>query len=105
MSVNRLAQLEEMLKEDPQDSFLRYAVAVEYAAAGNSSEAISRIESLITDQPDYLGAYYKLGQLYEQNAQHEKALDVYRRGAVVAKAQGNTKTLGELNTAIMLLED
>lgn len=105
MSNNRLAQLEEMLKAEPNDSFLRYAAAVEYAVAGNTTEAIARIESLLNDQPDYLGAYYKLGQLHEAVGAHGKALDVYRRGAVVAKAQNNTKTLGEINTAILLLED
>jgi len=43
--------------------------------------------------------------LYEQITENEKALEVYRRGAVLAKNQGNTKTLGEINTAIVLLED
>ena len=103
--MSRLDQLLVMLNEEPQDAFLRYAVAIEYASAGNLQEGISRIESLITDLPEYLGAYYQLGQLYEQIAETEKALDVYRRGAVVAKKQNNTKTLGELNTAILLLED
>lgn len=105
MNVSRLDQLQQMLNEEPGDSFLRYAVAVEYAVAGNLTEAITRIEALIADKPDYLGAYYKLGQLHEQNSSPEKAIDVYRRGADVAKKQGNTKTLGEINTAILLLED
>jgi tetratricopeptide (TPR) repeat protein len=101
----RLEQLLEMLKAEPQDAFLRYAVALEYEVAGNLSEAIARIEALINDQPDYLGAYYKLGQLHEQQREIEKALDVYHRGAAIAKQQNNTKTLGEINTAILLLED
>lgn len=102
---SRLDQLLVMLHDEPHDAFLRYAVAVEYAASENYPEAISRIESLISELPEYLGAYYKLGQLYEQISQNEKAIDVYRRGAEVAKKQGNTKTLGELNTAILILED
>lgn len=102
---SRLEQLLVMLSQEPHDEFLRYAVAVEYSAAGNITEAISRIESLIADKPDYLGAFYKLGQLHELNGSIEKALDVYRRGVEVAKKQGNTKTLGELNTAIMLLDE
>jgi Tfp pilus assembly protein PilF len=102
---SRLEQLLTMLQEEPNDLFLRYAVAVEYAAAGNHPEAVARIEQLIAEHPDYLGAYYKLGQLYEQVRDDAKALDVYRRGATVAKKQGNTKTLGELNTAILILED
>lgn len=103
--MSRLDQLLVMLNEEPHDAFLRYAVAVEYSVAGNPAEAISRIELLIADLPEYLGAYYKLGQLYEQISENEKALDVYRRGAVVAKKQGNAKTLGEINTAIELLDD
>lgn len=102
---SRLEQLLVMLKEDPKDSFVRYAVALEYASAGNQEEAITRIESLIGDEPDYLGAYYKLGQLYEAEGDAGKALDVYKRGAEVAKKQNNQKTLGELNTAIVLLEE
>lgn len=102
---SRLEQLLEMLKAEPQDAFLRYAVALEYETAGNIAESISRIESLISDNPDYLGAYYKLGQLHEASGAKEKALDVYQRGAAVAKKQNNTKTLGEINTAILLLED
>ncbi len=103
--MSRLEQLLVMLHDEPHDAFLRYAVAVEYASIENYSEAILRIESLINDQPEYLGAFYKLGQLYEQVSENEKALDVYRRGAIVAKKQGNAKTLGEINTAIELLDD
>lgn len=102
---SRLEQLLVMLNEDPKDPFLRYAVAVEYASAGNAAEAITRIESLIADQPDYLGAFYKLGQLYEQTGDYEKALAIYRRGATLAQKLGNRKTLSELNEAIQLLED
>jgi tetratricopeptide (TPR) repeat protein len=58
----RLEQLLEMLKAEPQDAFLRYAVALEYEVAGNLSEAIARIEALINDQPDYLGAYNSNGK-------------------------------------------
>lgn len=101
----RLEQLLVMLEQDPKDSFVRYAVALEYASAGDVPQAIQRIEALLAEEPDYLGAYYKLGQLCEQCGHRDKALDVYRRGAAVAKAQNNTKTLGELNTAMMLLED
>jgi tetratricopeptide (TPR) repeat protein len=105
MVNNRLAALEEMLRESPNDPFLHYAIAVEYAAQNQTAEAIQRIEQLIGNKPDYLGAYYKLGKLYEDNNQPEKALDVFKRGASLAQQQGNKKTLGELNEAIWMLED
>ncbi len=105
MVNNRLAALEEMLRESPNDAFVQYAIAVEYAAQNQTQEAIQRIEQLISKQPDYLGAYYKLGKLYEETNQPDKALDVFKRGATLAQHQGNKKTLGELNEAIWMLED
>ncbi|MGL4596862.1 MAG: tetratricopeptide repeat protein [Bacteroidia bacterium] len=105
MVNTRLAALEEMLRESPNDAFVQYAIAVELAAQNQQGEAIQRIEQLIGDQPTYLGAYYKLGKLYEEINQPEKALDVFRRGATLAQQQGNKKTLGELNEAIWMLED
>lgn len=100
---SRLEQLLEMLKAEPQDAFLRYAVALEYEAAGNIAEAISRIESLLSDNPDYLGAFYQLGQYYEMTGQPDRASIIYERGIELARQKGNTKTLGELQTALNLL--
>lgn len=103
--MDRLAQLETLLKEDPKDPFLHYAIALEYASRGDKAQAIARIEKLVGDNPDYLGAYYQLGQLYEQTQQNDKALTTYRTGAVLAQKLGNKKTLGELNEALWMLED
>ena len=103
--MDRLAQLETLLLEDPKDPFLHYAIALEYASRGNKNEAIARIEKLITDKPDYLGAYYQLGQLYEQTQQNEKAITTYRTGTTLAQKSGNKKTLGELNEALWMLEE
>ncbi len=103
--MDRLAQLELLLKEDPNDPFLHYGIALEYAARGDKNEAITRIEKLLAENPDYLGAYYQLGQLYEQTQQNEKALATYRTGAALAQKTGNKKTLGELNEALWMLED
>lgn len=103
--MSRLAQIEEMLRQEPGDAFLRYALALEYAKLGDKAQAISIIEKLLAEQPDYLGAYYQLGQLYEQTGQTGQALDIYKRGAALAQAQGNKKTLGEINEALWMLED
>lgn len=51
MNSNRLYQLEELLKEDPQDSFLQYGIALEYAKVGNIPEAIAKIENYFMKTP------------------------------------------------------
>lgn len=102
---NRLAELQQLLLEEPNDAFLRYAIALEHAAMGQLKTAIAETENLIADQPDYLGAYYQLGQWLEQDHQPEKALHIYHLGAVLAQKLNKLKTLGELNEAIWMLED
>lgn len=102
--MNRKEQLEEMLKEDPKDPFLIYAIALEIAKEGNIKEAASRLERLLEEQPDYLGAYYQLGQFYEKENEEDKAKAVYERGMLLAREKGNNKTEGEIRSALDLLD-
>lgn len=102
---SRLQLLEDMLRKEPHDSFLNYAIALEFKKKGDISRAIGLMEKLIGRDPAYLAAYYQLGKLYEVQADKEKALNIYRKGITVAQAQKNIKTLSELNEAIELLEE
>lgn len=105
MSLTRLQQVQEMLKNEPHDSFLNYALAIEYAKEKKLEKAIEIIESLLKRDENYLGAYYQLGQLYEQTGKTQNAIEAYNKGISIAKQQNNKKTLGELSTALMLLEE
>lgn len=102
--MNRRAEIEKMLEEDPKDPFLIYALALEDGKDGKLNDAVTKIELLLLDQPDYLGAYYQLGQWYEQMDEGEKAKRIYGHGILLAKKLGNKKTEGELRTALENLE-
>lgn len=103
--MTRLSQLEELLREDPNDPFLKYGIALEYAKLGNINEAILRIENLLSEKPDYLGAYYQLGQYYEAVKNFDSAKKIYAKGMLLAKEKKNMKTLNELREALEQLED
>lgn len=94
-----------MLKTDPKDSFLCYALALEHEKESQTKEAIDIIEELVRNDPNYLGAYYKLGQLYEQLNKAEKAIDIYQTGIKLANEKKDNKTKGELEEALWLIED
>lgn len=103
MSSDRLKLIKEMLETNPDDSFLQYAAAIEYENLGNRKTAIETIKKLLDRDPAYLGAYYKLGKLLEQDGKEKEAIKTYRRGLDVSKKNSDLKTEGELSEALMLL--
>lgn len=92
-----------MLETNPDDSFLIYAAALEYHKAGDEHRAVQVIEDLISKDPKYLGAYYKLGKIYEDLNQEEKAISTYKKGRKIATELNDAKTNGEMTEALMLL--
>jgi predicted Zn-dependent protease len=104
-AANRLQLVQEMLKKDPNDAFLLYALAIEIVNSGDKKEGIRQLEKLRLSQPDYLATYYQLGKLYEELSQNEKAIPVYKEGLEIAKKQNNNKTYGEISEALWLIEE
>lgn len=103
--AERIKQLEQIISQQPEEVFPRYALALEYMKAGSDQKAISAFEQLVERNPDYLGSYYQLGQLYVQTKQPAQAISTWTKGITVAKAQGDRKTAGELQQAIDLTEE
>ncbi len=95
----------DMLKEDPQDPFLNYALALEHAKEGALTEAIRLMEGILLKDENYLGTYYQLGKFYESISEKDKATSIYRKGKLIAEKQKNRKTLGELDEALMMLDE
>ncbi|HXC05255.1 MAG TPA: tetratricopeptide repeat protein [Bacteroidia bacterium] len=100
-----MQQILQMLESDPDDSFLHYALALELEKEGRTGEAITRIEALLDRDPEYTGAYYKLGQLYELTQQPEKAAACYTKGIVLTRQKGQDKAWRELKEALQNMED
>lgn len=101
----RLAQLLEFLKENPNDPFLKYAIAAEHDSLGDQEEAIRHFERLVEQHPDYVGTYYHLGKLHEKLGNVERAVAVYKAGITVAKAARKHHALSELQGALAILID
>lgn len=94
-----------MLSKEPDDVFLNYALAMEDIAIGDFKSAEAQLRKTLHINPEYLPCFYQLGQLNEKLENTESALSFYRQGLELAKKQGNTKAMGELNEALWMLED
>lgn len=104
MNNPRKDTLLEMIRKEPQDVFLNYALAVEFVGEGKYAEAENQFLKTLQLNDEYLPCYYQLGQVAEKLNKEKEALEYYHKGAELAKKQNNNKALNELNEAIWLLD-
>ncbi len=105
MIMNRLSQLEEFLKSDPEDAFLKYAIATEYLKMGDEQQARACFEDLLVNNPSYIGTYYHAAALYLKLGDLEKAVSTYKAGLKAALQAGDKHAWRELKAALALIED
>jgi len=104
MAVNRLARLLQFLEEDPDDPFVRFALASEYLKAGDLDASLEWFEALARDHPDYVGTYYQLGKLYHRLGREEEALKAFEDGIQAASRVNDFHASSELRSAKMEIE-
>src|SRR5687768_1275212 len=103
--MDRLAMLEKMVASGANDPFVRYGLAMEYRRLGQLERATSAFDELLTGHPDYLAAYLMAGGVLVALQRKEQAKALYVRGMALARQQGNSKTLDELESAHAELAD
>jgi thioredoxin-like negative regulator of GroEL len=94
--MNRREKLEAMLAASPEDTFLRYALALAWAAEGNPTGARDQLSGLLDDDPHYVPAYFQLAQLQVQMGEPALARPVLSRGIEMARRAGDSHAEGEM---------
>ncbi|WP_026904865.1 tetratricopeptide repeat protein [Pedobacter glucosidilyticus] len=105
MPINRLERLLEFFNNEPNDPFLKYALATEYVRLNNEDLALKFYLDLVNNHEDYVGTYYHLGKLYESLNQKEEALKTYEKGIQVARKIKDQHALNELLGVYNNLQD
>ena len=97
--MDRINKIREMLGENPKDSFLQHALALEYIKTGSDDAARTLFVSLLKNEPGYIGSYYHLAKLLERIGESDEAIKVYENGMEEAKKAGDNHALSELRSA------
>jgi len=103
MTNLRIKQLFDLLKNDPEDSFLQYAIAKEYEKTEDLDSALSYYNTLVDKDPEYVGTYYHMGKLLEKMQKQVEALHTYDKGIAMAEQLNDLHSLSELKSARMNL--
>ena len=97
--MDRINKLKEFLASDPNDSFIRHALAMEYLALGEEGTARTLLEEVLERDAGAVGSYYQLGKLLERAGETALALQWYEKGMAAARAAGERRAYNELQTA------
>ena len=92
-----------MLAQDPQNTFARYGLAMEYANSGDLELALQEYRALLEGNPNYAAAYFHGGQALEKLGRVEEARELYEKGIEVTGRTGDQHTRSELQAAVELL--
>ena len=98
--MSRIDMLKSFLEQDPNDSFSRYALSLEYVKLGQTDDAAREFETVRKNDPDYVATYYQLGQLYQRSGRTHEAEKTFRAGIAAAAKAGDAHTREELEAAL-----
>ncbi len=96
--------LEEFLLQDPNDSFSRYALALELEKENRVSEAVPQLREVIARDAGLVAAYQQLGRLLAQSGSVDEARATYQKGISVAAAANDQRARSEMQLALDMLD-
>jgi predicted Zn-dependent protease len=102
--MDRIAGLLDILTGNPEDTFARYALGMEYSRAGRVDDAVSEFRTLIGKQPDYANAYFMAAQALAAAERVPEARTFLQEGISAANRARNQHAAGEMQAMLDELE-
>jgi tetratricopeptide (TPR) repeat protein len=100
MQKQRLEKLLEMEVENSQDTFVLYALGMEYLGLKNGDLASAYFKKCLLVDPNYVPAYYQLGLFYQLRNEEDEALKFLETGLQKLAGSKDQKTINEFRSLI-----
>ena len=98
--MDRLAMLNEILSQNPEDAFARYGLAMEYSKAGEVERALEEYGKLFSTHPDYTAGYFMAAQTLASANRVDEAKKMLVDGISSARRTGNTHAQSEMTAML-----
>jgi predicted Zn-dependent protease len=102
--MDKIAMLNEILAQDPNNAFARYGLAMEYTGRGETDPALAEFARLLEDHPDYTAGYFMAAQTLAKAERPEEAKVRLEQGIASARRTGNQHALSEMQAVLDELE-
>jgi tetratricopeptide (TPR) repeat protein len=96
----RPGSLQETLRKNPQDTFARYALALELSKGAQPEAAWENFEYLLIHHPEYSATYDQAGLFLIEQGRREEAMKILRQGIEVTQRQGSRQAQSRLQAAL-----
>jgi predicted Zn-dependent protease len=103
MSVSRRSRIEAMLADEPNDTFLRYSLAMELEKENEHELSLQKLAELQRDAPPYVPAFFMAAQQLVKLSKIGEARTALREGIEEARRQGNSHAAGEMSELLASL--
>src|SRR6202142_2793599 len=101
--MDRLAMLNEILSQNPDDAFARYGLAMEFSKAGDVERAIEEFGKLLSAHPDYSAGYFMAAQTLARAERVDEAKKMLTDGIASARRSGNGHAQSEMEAMLVEL--
>lgn len=102
--MDKLEQLKQLQAETPNEPFLLFAIAKEYANRSLWTESLVYFNQLAATDPDYVGMYLHWGRVWESLGDLPQAQHIYKNGIEIANRVGDFHAKAELMAAFQELQ-
>jgi predicted Zn-dependent protease len=94
--MDRIAALNDILTQNPNDAFARYGLAMEYSNQGDLDRALAEFSILLQATPDYTAGYFMAAQTLARAGRADEAKTMLTDGIASARRTGNLHAQGEM---------
>ena len=96
----RIQKLQEMLEKRPEDTRIRFALALEYEKLQRWDDVVAELRRYLDHADDEGNAWGRLGAALRHLDRDEDARDAYRRGAEAAQRHGHPSMAAEFEEVL-----
>jgi len=101
--MDRLAMLNDILTQNPNDVFARYGLAMEYSKSGHVEQAMEEFGKLLAANPDYTPGYFMAAQTLARENRITEAKKLLVDGIASARRTNNAHAQSEMEAMLMEL--
>jgi predicted Zn-dependent protease len=78
-----------MLEKRPEDTRLRFGIALEYLKAGRTEDGVRELRRYLDEAEDEGNGWGRLGAALDELGRHDEATEAFRRGIEAAELNGH----------------